>query len=385
MANDKLKQTAKKTNQYQDFDYAATEASGQIPLCMIGDSITWAERGDWWRQELLKRLPNLAFIGTHTAMFGYSHAGEGGNNTTLVLNRMKDIPDCLYYNVLIGTNNNCVLDARFINDKAEQTAVDIVKIVHALLKKNFVKKIFLSSILPCDTSNPLRDQCNSATNKILRRKFTEFFPDNKVIWVEYEFPIRKIPDWEEKVFLHPNEKGYELIAGITAKAISQALNIKYGIEPVHPNRSGVRVVNIMEKNSTTVSPVIAGWYTLSCKIGAITGPNSQIVLSSLTGTKNIFTHQVSVTVKPGEQISINFFTGYEGYGYTRDKFKLEVIDCAVSNVLLEKMRPSKQSSIYGKDSFVDTVSPISLGELLEYSSSLPQTKVPVVSMADTNL
>jgi len=79
-------------------DYSAITATGQIPLCMIGDSITWAEFGDHWRKELLKHLPNLAFIGSHSACFGYSHAGEGGNNTNQVLARLNEIPDCLYYN-----------------------------------------------------------------------------------------------------------------------------------------------------------------------------------------------------------------------------------------------------------------------------------------------
>jgi hypothetical protein len=85
------KQT-KTTAQTASFNYSATGASKQIPLCMIGDSITWAGKGDHWRKELLKRMPNLAFIGTHSAVFGYSHAGEGGDSTGRVLRRIKNIP-----------------------------------------------------------------------------------------------------------------------------------------------------------------------------------------------------------------------------------------------------------------------------------------------------
>jgi hypothetical protein len=37
-------------------------------------------------------------------MFGYSHAGEGGNNTGRALARSPYIPDCTYYHVFIETN-----------------------------------------------------------------------------------------------------------------------------------------------------------------------------------------------------------------------------------------------------------------------------------------
>jgi hypothetical protein len=359
-------ESLKNIGQFNDFDYAATKQSGQIPLCMIGDSITWAEKGDWWRKELLQRLPNLVFIGTHTAMFGYSHAGEGGNSTGQVLARMKYIPDCPYYNVLIGTNNNGVKAADLIQDKSKQTSEDIIKIVNELLKKKGVEKVFLSSILPCATDNPFRDQCNSATNKILRENFDKVFPKDKVVWVEYEIPIRKISDWENKIFLHPNEQGYALISDITANAISSALNIKPGTESVRPESTGVRVVNLMGENTTTSSPVIAGWYILSCKVDAVTGENPELVLESKTPGKDTFKQRIPVKAVLGETFSANVFTNYEGYGYTRDYLTLMANGCTVSNVLLEKMRASQKPSIYGMGSYVDSVSPVSKGELLEY-------------------
>lgn len=349
-----------------DFDYAAKKQSGQIPLCMIGDSITWAEKGDWWRKELLERLPNLAFVGTHTAMFGYSHAGEGGNNTGQVLARMEYIPDCPYYNLLIGTNDNGVKTADLIEDKSKQTSEGITIIVYELLKKKGVEKIFLSSILPCATDNPFRDQCNSATNRVLRNKFDKVFPRDKVIWVEYENQIRQVKGWEDRIFLHPNEEGYALIANITANAISSALDIKTGTESMRPESTGVRVVNLMGGNMTTSSPVIAGWYILSCKVDIVTGGNPEIILESqLVGT-DTFRQVIPVKTASGETISVNVFTNYEGYGYTRDFLTLKTNGCTVSNVLLEKMRPSQKTSIYGKGSFIDAVSPVSKGELLEY-------------------
>ncbi|MFA6567374.1 MAG: GDSL-type esterase/lipase family protein [Victivallales bacterium] len=365
--NAKLNQQTENTNQSNAFDYSATGKSGQIPLCMIGDSITWAEKGDCWRKELLERLPNLAFVGTHTAMSGYSHAGEGGNSTGQVLARIKYVPDCPYYNVLIGTNNNGVKTADLIQGKSKQTAEDIIKIVNELLKKKGVEKVFLSSILPCATDNPFRDQCNSATNRILREKFDETFPKDKVVWVEYEKPIRQVRDWEKKIFLHPNEEGYALIGDITANAISSALNVKPGTESVRPANSGVQVVNLMGENNITVCPVIAGWYILSCKVDAVTAQNPEIVLESRLTGKDTFRQAIPVKATQGETISANVFTKYEGYGYTRDFLTLKANGCSISSVLLEKMRPSKKPSIHGKDSYIDAVSPVSKGELLEYS------------------
>lgn len=368
----KLNQQAIKNNQYNDFDYSAVGKSGQIPLCMIGDSITWYGKGDCWRKELLARLPNLAFVGTHTSMFGYSHAGEGGNGTGQVLARIKYIPDCPYYNLLIGTNNTNIKKPDLIQEKSNQTAEDIIKIVNELLKKKGVEKVFLSSILPCATDNPLRDQCNSATNKILREKFDDAFPKDKVVWVEYETPIRQVKDWEKKIFLHPNEEGYALIGDITAKTISVALNIKPGTESVRPGNTGVRVVNLMGENNITVCPVIAGWYLLSCKVDTLTAPNPEIILESKIPGNNTFKQTIPVKAAQGETINTEIFTNYEGYGYTRDYLTLKANGCTVSNVLLEKMRPSKKASIYGKGSYVDTASPVSKGELLEYSSKLKE-------------
>lgn len=64
--------------------HAQATTPPQVPLCMIGDSITWAGDGDYWRQYLVEQMPTLAFVGTHSAVLGYSHAGEGGNSTVQV-------------------------------------------------------------------------------------------------------------------------------------------------------------------------------------------------------------------------------------------------------------------------------------------------------------
>ena len=356
------------TAQTVKHDYSAVKASGQIPLCMIGDSITWAEFGDHWRKELLKHLPNLAFIGSHTACFGYSHAGEGGNNTSQVLARMAEIPNCPNYNLLIGTNNNPVTEQEKVMPQAKKTASAIIEIVNQLLAKPETEKVFLSSLMPCYTDKPLRDVCNHETSKILRAKFAEAFPDGRVVWVEYEKPVRAIKGWEDIILLHPKPEGYAVIAEITAKAISEALQKDFHQEPIRPENSGVQVVNLIGDDNTSVCPVIAGWYTLSFKVDSIDGKKPLVHLrgkdAALETPLNL-----EVKVKPStELIYKRFFTEAEGYGYTRDYLVLESQDCTVSEILLEKMRPSRQASIYNTGSYIDIVSPFSNGELLEFNN-----------------
>ena len=207
------------------FTYSETTTPAQIPLCMVGDSITWAQEGDVWRKVLLEHLPRLAFVGTHSAKLGYSHAGEGGDNVADVLARLEAIPDCPYYSVHIGTNSNNIEDATERQTRAARTAQQISDLVTGLLKKKSVKKVFLCSILPCDTKNPLRDETNSATNVFLRSKMGTSLPREKVVWVELEKPIRATKDWRPKIQLHPTPSGYRLIAKILADHLVQELDI----------------------------------------------------------------------------------------------------------------------------------------------------------------
>jgi hypothetical protein len=352
--------------QTANFNYSALNASGQIPLCMIGDSITWAGYGDAWRKSLLKRMPNLAFIGTHTARYGYSHGGEGGDSTGRVLNRIKYLPDCPYYSLLIGTNNNSVKKPEQIEPRAEATAKDIIKIVNALLQKKGTQKVFLSSILPCYTKNPLRDQCNSETNKILRAKFDSAFPKDKVVWIEYEQPLRKVKGWEKKIKLHPTPEGYDLISDIMVATICKALNVKPCQKTVKPASTGVRVVNLMGANNQTVCSIIPGWYTLSFKVDSVTGKEPVVILQGKSSTKR-FRFNLTVPVKAaGQKVTKNFFTQYERYNYSSDVFVLKTKNCKVSDVLLEKTRPSGKASTYGNGSYIDAKSPVNGGELLEY-------------------
>ena len=127
-------------------------AGKQIELCMIGDSITWAQEGDYFRKHLVAKVPNLAFVGVHTAKFGYSHAGEGGNRTGNVLARLNDvnnIPDSRYYHLLIGINDsNSAKDDNTVPIIARGTADRILQIIEGLLARKCTEKVFWGTILP---------------------------------------------------------------------------------------------------------------------------------------------------------------------------------------------------------------------------------------------
>ncbi len=351
------------------FTYGAVTEPAQVPICMIGDSITWATYGDYWRKYLLERIPHLAFVGTHTATLGYSHAGEGGNSTRKILERIDDIPDCPYYSLLVGTNDSGV----------EPVAERIIEIVNGLLKKTGAKKVFLCSILPCSTEpesgkkDLQRDKDNSATNVILRDVVKTNFTNKEVEWIELEKPIREIPDWESKIRLHPLESGYKIIADIYAEKIVEIFNIKDPLSKPIPKqgvKTGVRVHNLWDDaTNTTRDPVVAGWYTVSFALSDVVGvPSvkvSKICIDEENEILDDMTIDISLPQAGSQRGFINFFTGYEDYGYVRDKIRITPKSCKISEILFEKTRPSKMPSVYQKGIYIDTISPVSLGELIE--------------------
>jgi lysophospholipase L1-like esterase len=365
---------ANKAISAESFTYADTTNPLQIPICMIGDSITWSGKGDHWRKNLLEILPRLAFIGTHTATLGYSHAGEGGNSTSRVIKRLNMIPDCPYYSLLIGTNDTGVKDEAKSQERAIRTAERIQKIVMGLLEKKGVKKVFLCSILPCFTNNPLRDKTNSLTNIILREKMKTVFPNDKVVWIEFEEPIRKIKDWEPKIKLHPTLEGYKIIAKIHADKIAKELALTdISKKPEPASGTGVRVRNLWDKKSeTTIIPVIAGWYTVSFDVKKVSGDNPELKITGVDQSVKTALNQTIKLVKPeaGKRMTINFFTSYEGYGYSRSKLKLEPVNCEIDKILFEKSRPSKQASTYGEGIYIDNKTTPALGELVELYASV---------------
>ena len=351
------------------FDVSGTGTTPpQIPLCMIGDSITWWRYGDDWRRFLLEELPCLAFVGTHTANLGYSHAGEGGNSIDQVIARVDDIPDCPYYHLLIGTNNNNVPREEDVAPRSERSAQRIEELVGLLLKKPSVRKVFLGSVLPCATKNPLRDRTNAATNAILRQRFAaDAFPAGKVVWVEYEKPIRSWPGWEPKIELHPLPEGYQLLAKILAESIRRELQPPPGT-PAPKAGSGVRVHNLWDPEAgETRVPVIAGRYTISCDLVRVTGDNPQLLVkaTTATGASALDLPLKVVPPVPGQRLAVQFYTREEGTRYARDYLAIRPVDCEIARVVFEKQRPDGRVSVFGEGTYIDRATPPAPGELVE--------------------
>lgn len=338
----------------------------QVPLCMIGDSITWSGDGDYWRQYLVEQIPTLAFVGTHSAALGYSHAGEGGNSTDQVRGRLDAIPACLYYHLLIGTNDGSGKDEAQQQTMAQGCADRIVKIVQGLLQKPGVQKVFLGSILPCQTSQPSRDQTNSKVNAILRPQISTLFPDGRVVWIEYEYPIRAIRNWGPIILLHPTKVGYRLIATILAQTLRDELKLGDTIAAPKPAAgAGVRVTNLWGEGKTT-QPIISGWYTMSFDVKSAEAGASITLTGEGKDPKHIAVLKFAIPADSvGKRVTWNLMTGYAGIGYTTGLLTLTTDKCSLERVLFEKKRPSAVASLYGTGSYLDTTSPVSPGELME--------------------
>ena len=349
-------------------------AGRQIELCMIGDSITWAQEGDYFRKHLIEKVPNLAFVGVHTAKFGYSHAGEGGNRTNHVLARLHDsqnIPDSRYYHLLIGVNDsNSSKTEEDIPVISRGTADRILQIIEGLLDRKCTEKVFWGTILPCaPVANATpeqvakmgrRDRTASATNVILRKEIPERFGDRVVI-IEYEEPLRKRPDWPSIIVLHPTPFGYDVVTDITAEYIR-----KYAKPANDPLASfGVEVTNLWDDEQKCTSPLIAGWYILSLEVKADT-PTVELNLKSLAPETLKAPLDMKFTIngpfKAGERAEMMFMTGYEGYKYNKSSLEIASCNVAYDKVMMEKMRPSIKASRYGVGTFVDASSPMALGE-----------------------
>jgi lysophospholipase L1-like esterase len=347
-------------------------AGKQIELCMIGDSITWAGNGDCFRLYLLDHMPQLAFVGTHSAKYGYSHAGEGGNNTSKVIARLKDVPDSRYYHLLLGVNDNAASrNAEQVPAVAQKTVDALVKIVNELAARPGTEKVFLGSLLPCgddgdpaSMKNQFRDMGNVKANEIFRAKFKEYFPSCKVVWVEYENALRPRDDWRKIIRLHPTPEGYTVIAGILAEVLK-----KETMPAVAPAAAkyAVEVVNLWDAEKKCTSPLIPGWYTVSFKVDALDGGELKVTAKALNAEKLKFQFNQTFAVlnaKPGARAEFMLYTGAEGYGYSMASIAIEPVNGKISDLLVEKMRPSQKASIYGVGTYLDDVSPMSLGEKL---------------------
>jgi len=348
-------------------------AGRQIELCMIGDSIAWANNGDWFRKHLVAKLPNLAFVGSHTAKFGYSHAGEGGNRTNNVLARLDDvsnIPNSRYYHLMIGVNDSAsARNEEQVEAVSKGTAERICKIVDGLLKRPTTEKVFLATIMPCssdygDKAKPddvermkYRDMAGSATNVILRRDAPAMF-GNKVVIVEYERPIRAMDTRTKLIRLHPLPDGYAIVAGILAPVLkkeAQPANAPLG-------KFGVEVTNLWQNGCT--APLVPGWYVVSFDVKNMADEKVQFTLQTKQPEKykTPYKNNFVLPGKPGERLQFEFMTGYEGYGYNKSPLEIVGINAEITNVMVEKMRPSRKASVYGTGTFVDSTSKMALGE-----------------------
>jgi hypothetical protein len=286
---------------------------------------------------------------------------------------MAEIPDCPYYSVLIGTNDTSGMsNVPDEQKRKEQVCADrIVKIAQGLLAKPGVKKVFLGSILPRhtkDSDSLLRDQLTSQVNALLRPQISTLFPDGRVVWVEYEQPIRAMRNWEPIIELHPTRTGYRLLSIILAQAIRDELKLGNGIAaPMPVPGAGVRVENLWKGDTNaTLRPVIEGWCTVSFDVKTAEAGATVTLTGEGKDPKQTLKQTFKVPAgAAGARVTWNISTGTARYGYTTGIITMTMDQCTVGRVLFEKKRPSGLASVYGAGSYLDTTSPISLGELVE--------------------
>lgn len=175
-------------------------------MTMVGDSITWWQKGEYFRCYLTQAGLGFDFVGSRTDTFGFAHDGEGGNKTTDVLKRIKYIPVSDVYFLLIGTNDRY---------SASVTAGNIFKIANELHNKNKKSTVVISTLLPRkDEFN----QRNNDINAILKRNVLAC---SYCKLIDLGGMISNV-NWEgllETDGLHPNVKGYQTLSGIIANEL----------------------------------------------------------------------------------------------------------------------------------------------------------------------
>ncbi|MFO7947661.1 MAG: hypothetical protein R6V19_12705, partial [Armatimonadota bacterium] len=256
-----------------------------------------------------------------------------------------------------------------VEEVAQGTSGRIIEIINGLLQKPSVEKVFLASVLPCATDNPFRDKTNSRVNEILKEKFDELWPDGRVVWVEYEAPVRATENWEPKIRLHPTQEGYRLLAEILADALRDELNLPEEIgEPEPKENTGVQVVNLWEGgvDGHTTAPVLADFYTISFDVTGVGEEGGTVTVRSQDGNVD-YPLEKSFTVPADaadSRLDFTFFTGHERRTYTRTAWELDVEGCTIDRILIEKKRPNAVPSVYGSGTYVDYETPPAPGELV---------------------
>ena len=345
----------------------------QLHLCMVGDSVSWAEDGDYFRRELLELLPQLAFAGSHSALLGYAHAGEGGDSTVQLLRRLDDperVPPAAYYHLLIGIND---CSAAKSDDQSPRTAMEtaarIIEIVERLLKKQCTCKVFVGSLLPSPFDmltgeSTVRERTGALVNEYLRKLLPEHPERRRIVWIEYEQPLRReLAEWKKPENLrgaHPTAQGYKRLAVIAAPVLKEHMQPQL---PDEQRQAGVEVVNLYCAEKNCSLPLIPGWYTLSMQLAECSCLEFKLFSLERDPEKR-FEQSFQLSGAPGTRVEVNFMTGYENFGYTKAPFALEFSAGRGQDIQIEKMRPLQHASCYGRGRFVDTVSPIAPGEVL---------------------
>jgi lysophospholipase L1-like esterase len=199
---------------YRFYEVKTKEKTYQKSITMIGDSITWWSSGRYFRCMLAKRVPDIGFTGPHTDIYGFGHAGEGGNKTKQMITRLHKIKPSDYYFILAGTN-----DWRI---KSPQQTVNNIKII----AKNLSKKggeVIISTLLPRMDKH---DETNIEVNKLLRA-WNGKGCNCKIVDLDQDF--RKLENKDQYYWdagLHPNIEGYKKIVEIIAPQIERAINQK---------------------------------------------------------------------------------------------------------------------------------------------------------------
>ena len=362
----------------------------QIELCMIGDSITWAGVGDYFRGYLLGHIPEVAFVGTHTAVLGYSHAGEGNDNTVNCLkNRVDDpvrIPDSRYYHLLMGVNDASVAASlvkrspnvapeKVIGDLARKIADRLMTICEKLLARPTTEKVFLGTIFPCYPGwlNPppadmirkyeFRDWTTREVNKILRAEVPAKF-NGKVVLVEYEFPLRARSDWKKEIMLHPTAYGYSVVAQILAETLKKETRPANG----PAGNYGVAVVNMWDDAKQQSLPLIPGHYVISFETGD--APDGKAVFEIYgdhpdhpVTKRKAFVKKLTVAAAPGKRVAVVVpVTSPESVD--RETCRIRNANCTLTKIKIEKMRPNGKPTPYQTGRVIDTTVTPYLGELL---------------------
>ncbi|RON39590.1 hypothetical protein BK664_11580 [Pseudomonas brassicacearum] len=197
---------------YRFYEVKTKKKNYEKSITMVGDSITWWSSGRYFRCMLAKQIPGAGFTGPHTDIYGYGHAGEGGNSTKQMIARLYKIKRSDYYFVLAGTND-------WKTKSPLKTANNIKQIAHTLSKKG--GKVIISTLLPRMDEH---DSKNIEVNKLLL-SWNGKDCNCQIIDLDREF--RKLEDKDQYFWdagLHPNTEGYKKIVDIIAPKIEKVIS-----------------------------------------------------------------------------------------------------------------------------------------------------------------